>query len=379
MLQKLFPLLLLSAAIACAQPGPAPGVPIAEPNPNQPAPPPQPDPALTRPAPAPTPQAPDLTATERRQVIDTIAARLKTSYILPELAEKLVASLNVHQQQGDYDSITDGALLAARLTNDLQGVSRDRHLRIEYAAEKLPPEEGGPSAQEEQEYRDELNRTNCGFQHVEILPGNIGYIQFNYFGAPGLCAETAAAAFKFIAHTDAVVFDLRQNHGGDPAMVALMASYLFDHPIHLDDLYNRTDDKVTQYWATPDKVTDRLPTVPVYLLTSRFSFSGAEQFSYDLKNLRRAILIGERTGGAAHPTRNRRIDDHFFIAMPEYRYINAVTRTDWEGEGVEPDVAAAPWNALSAAERIALTRLRRTRVQPTQPTTASLLTKPFPQ
>ena len=374
MLQKLFPLFLLSAVVTCAQSGPAPAIPLAQPNPTAPAPPPQAEPAVTPPAPAP---APEITAAERRQVIETVAARLKTSYILPEMAQQLTASLNAHQQQGDYDGITDGALLAARLTLDLQGVSRDRHLRIEYAAEKLPPEEGGPSAQEEQEYREELNRTNCGFQHVEILPGNIGYIQFNYFGAPALCAETVSTAIRFIAHTDAVVFDIRQNHGGDPAMVALMVSYLFDHPIHLDDLYNRRENKTTQYWATPDKVTDRLPNVPVYVLTSRFSFSGAEQFCYDLKNLRRAILVGERTGGAAHPTRNRRINDHFLIAMPEYRYINAVTRTDWEGEGVEPDVPATMWNALSAAEKIALTRLHRTRVRPTQPATASLLTEPF--
>ena len=375
MLQKLLPLFLLSAAFASAQSGPAPGVTLRQTDPNAPASRPQPEPAFT----PPTPQASDLTADVRRQVIDTIAARLKTSYILPETAQRLVDSLNSHKRQGDYDGITDGVLLAARLTNDLEGVSHDRHLRIEYSAEKLPPEEGGPSAQEEQEYRDELNRTNCGFQHVEILPGNIGYIQFNYFGAPALCAETAATAFKFIAHTDAVVFDVRQNHGGDPAMVALIASYLFDHPIHLDDLYNRPENKTTQYWATPDKVTDRMPTQPVYVLASRFSFSGAEQFCYDLKNLHRAILIGERTGGAAHPTRNRRINDHFFIAMPEYRYINAVTRADWEGQGIEPDVASASWNALSAAEQIALTRLHRIRVRPMQPTTASLLIEPFPQ
>jgi C-terminal processing protease CtpA/Prc len=94
------------------------------------------------------------------------------------------------------------------------------------------------------------------------------------------------------------------------------------------------------------------------------TFSGAEQFSYDLHNLHRAILIGERTGGASHPTRNHRLDDHFLMATPEYRYINAVTSTDWEGSGIEPDVPAAPWTALSAAEKIALTRLHRTNARP---------------
>ena len=363
MLRKLLPLLLLTPAIPWAQSGPPPGIPMYVPNLN--APPPaetdQPAPTVPQPANEPTIAAPQLllTAEDEHRVIDNIVARLKSSYILPEMAEKLVTTLRAHQQQGDYNGVTDGALFATRLTNDLQTVSHDRHLRIEYSVEKLPPEQSGPSAEEEHEYRQELDRTNCGFQRVEILPGNVGYIAFNYFGAPDRCADTAATAMKFVAHTDAVIFDLRQNHGGDPAMVALLASYLFDRPTHLDDLYNRRENKTTQYWATPEKVADKLPTQPVYMLTSRMTFSGAEQFCYDLHNLHRAILIGERTGGAAHPTRNHRLDDHFLIATPEYRYINAVTRTDWEGQGVEPDVPAAPWTALSAAEKIVLTRLNR--------------------
>jgi hypothetical protein len=368
MLRKLLPLCLLSAAFACAQqPSPPPGVTYQPPNSNPPQ---QPDSAPATDAPAPP--AHELTPDERRQVVASVTAHLKRSYVLPDMAKLLVQTLEVHQKQGDYNDISDGVVFAGRLTADLQGVSHDRHLRVEYSATKLPPEEGGPGAEEEQQYRNELARTNCGFQRAEILPGNIGYVQVNYFGAPDLCSVTAASAMKFVAHTDAVIFDLRQNHGGDPAMVALLASYLFDRPTHLDDLYNRHENKTTQYWATPEKVADRLPTQPVYVLTSRFSFSGAEQFCYDLRNLKRATLIGEKTGGAAHPTRNRRINDHFLIAMPEYRYINSVTKTDWEVEGIHPDVPTSLWNALVVAQKLALAALHRTDVQQSAfPTTAS--------
>lgn len=373
MLRKLLPLLLLTAAVASAQSGPPPGIPFYVPNPNA-----QPPhetevateqsggPVVGAPSDEPTSTAPQLvlTAEDQRRVIDNIVTRLKSSYILPEMAQQLIAALQAHQQQDDYNKVTDAALFATRLTYDLQSVSHDRHLRVEYSVDKLPPEQGGPSAEEEQQYHKELDRTNCGFERVEILPGNIGYVRFDYFGTPDQCADTAATAMKFIAHTDAVIFDLRQNHGGDPAMVALLASYLFDRPTHLDDLYNRRENQTTQYWATPDKVTGSLPTQPVYVLTSRMTFSGAEQFSYDLHNLHRATLIGERTGGASHPTRNHRLDDHFLMATPEYRYINAVTRTDWEGQGVEPDVPAAPWNALLTAEKAALVRLHRTNTRP---------------
>ncbi len=372
MLRKLLPPFLLSASFACAQfPSPPPGVSLAPVAPATPAPPQTATPAPLRPTTPATPQPAPLTPAERHQIIESVAAHLKQSYILPEMAQQLITSLHSHQQQGDYDSQTNPALLAVRLTADLQAVSHDRHLRVEYAASKLPPEEGGPSAEEEQQYRKELARTNCGFQRAEILPGNIGYVQLNFFGASDVCGSTAASAMKFVSHADAIIFDIRQNHGGDPGMVALLVSYLFDRPTHLDDLYNRRENKTTQYWATPDKVSDRMPTQPVYVLTSRMSFSGAEQFCYDLHNLRRAILIGERTGGAAHPTRNHRINDHFLIAMPEYRYINSITRTDWEGAGILPDVPAAPGNALVIAQKLALVRLNRTDVPPpTLPTTA---------
>jgi hypothetical protein len=365
MLRKLLPLCLLSSAVTAAQAQGPPGITFASAPPVQSA--------AQVPAPATAAAAapqPGLTRADIRQVVDGITQRLSQSYILQEMAEQMVKSLQAHRDMGDYDGLTEGAALAGRLTNDLQSLSHDRHLRVEFADFKLPLEEGGPSEQETQEYRKELDRTNCGFQRADILPGNIGYVQVNYFGAPDQCASTAATAMKFVSKTEAIIFDMRQNHGGDPAMVALLASYLFDHPTHLDDLFNRRENKTTQYWATPDKVSDRMPTQPVYVLTSRWSFSGAEQFCYDLHNLGRATLIGEKTGGAAHPTRNRRINDHFLIAMPEYRYINSVTRTDWEGEGVTPDVPAAPWNALQVAEKLALGRVHKSGTPPDLATTA---------
>ena len=371
MLRKLLPPSLLSAAVALSTAtAPAQGAPGFN----------QPTPAGIQttpgtsaqqpPAPA-QPQPQPVAADERLHVINGIAARLKDSYVLPEMAQRLVDTLETHQKQGDYNDITNGVFLAARLTADLQSVSLDRHLRIEFSASTLPPEEGGPSAGEEQQYRKELERSNCGFQRAEILPGNIGYVQISYFGAPDACASTAAATMKFVSHTDAVIFDIRQNHGGDPSMVALLASYLFDRPTHLDDLYNRHENKTTQYWAKPEKVSDRMPSQPVYVLTSRFSYSGAEQFCYDLHNLGRATLIGEKTGGAAHPTRNRRLSDHFLIAMPEYRYINSITRTDWEGQGVTPDVPAAPWNALQLAQKLALAKVQHSTTPQPELTTAS--------
>ncbi len=157
---------------------------------------------------------------------------------------------------------------------------------------------------------------------------------------------------QFLAHVDAIIFDLRGNHGGYPEMVSLIASYLFDEPTHLNDLYNRKKNATTQYWTLPYVPGKRL-SVPAFVLTSHETFSGAEEFTYDLKELKRATIVGETTGGGAHPTDGIRVDEHFLMAMPVERPINPVSQTDWEGKGVTPDVPVKADDALATAEKLA--------------------------
>jgi retinol-binding protein 3 len=300
-----------------------------------------------------------LPAAERGEVLDGVVAKLKEYYILPEMAQKLIDAVGVHRQSGDYDSL-NGTMLAAQLTADLETVSHDRHVRVVYSPAVLPAEDEEPSPNDQAVYRRALERTNCGFQRVDILPGNIGYLQFSYFGATETCGDTAAAAMKLLSHTDALIFDVRQNRGGDPRMVALLTSYLFDKRTHLADLYNRRENKTTEYWTSPDKLEAHMPSQPVFILIARTTFSAAEQFAYDLRNLKRAVLIGERTGGASHPVRNRRINDHFFISVPEYRYMDAGVKADWEEVGVTPDVPASGWNSVVLAQNLAVRKLTGT-------------------
>jgi C-terminal processing protease CtpA/Prc len=171
---------------------------------------------------------------------------------------------------------------------------------------------------------------------------------------------------NFLSHVDAIIFDLRENGGGDPKMVALISTYLLDKPTNLNDLYNRKEDQSTQYWTLPYVPGSRLADTPAFVLTSQNTFSGAEEFSYNLKNLKRAMLVGETTGGGAHPVDGHRIDDHFMIGVPFARAINPVSKTNWEGTGVTPDVPAKASEALEVAEKLASAKA------PTkQPTTIS--------
>ena len=140
-------------------------------------------------------------------------------------------------------------------------------------------------------------------------------------------------------------------------MIALISTYLFDEPTHLNDIWERKDNSTQQYWTLPYVPGKRLNDKPVYVLTSKLTFSGAEEFSYNLKNLKRATIVGETTGGGAHPVAGHRVDDHFMIGVPFARAINPISKTNWEGTGVEPDVKVPAVEALTTAEKLAHEKL----------------------
>jgi hypothetical protein len=305
-----------------------------------------------------TPAGRSLDAATRQLVIDCVALNLREFYVYPEDAQKMEESLRQHQKRGEYDAVTDGDAFAALLTDHLQAVSHDKHLRVNYSPVKLPADENGPSADERAQFRKQLEHMNCGFEKVAVLPGNIGYLKFNVFADPAFCGPTAIAAMNFLGHVDAIIFDLRENGGGDPRMVALISTYLFDDATHLNDLYNRKEDATTQYWTLPFVPGNTLGGKPAFVLTSKRTFSGAEEFTYNLKNLKRATIIGETTGGGAHPVSGHRIDDHFMTGVPFARAVNPVSKTNWEGTGVEPDVPAKASEALAVAEKMAASKLQ---------------------
>jgi len=269
-------------------------------------------------------------------------------------------ALLAHEKSGDYDSITDGDAFAIRLTKDLRTVSHDRHLGVNFSPFKMP-ERKEPTAEEITRMHQRMKHDNCAFKKVEVLPGNIGYVKFDGFMDPSVCAPTVTAAMNFIAYADAVIFDLRDNGGGDPAMVTFIASYLFDKPTHLNDLYNRKEDSTQQFWTLPYVPGERLAKQPVFVLTSKRTFSGAEEFTYDLKNQKRATIIGETTGGGAHPVGGHLVADFFMVGVPFAKAVNPISKTNWEGTGVEPDVKVSAPDALTVAEKIATEKIQADR------------------
>src|SRR5262249_35267 len=174
--------------------------------------------------------------------------------------------------------------------------------------------------------------------NVGVMAGNVGYIKFNAFRSPEACGGIAAAAMSLVADCDALIIDLRDNSGGDPVMVAFMSSYFFSRPVHLSDVYERRKQVAVESWTLPFVPRPKFLPKPIFILTSKRTFSGAEEFAYDLQMLKRAVVVGETSGGGAHPTESVQISARFEIAMPVARYVNPVSGTNWEGTGVGPDI-----------------------------------------
>ncbi|HEX3986463.1 MAG TPA: S41 family peptidase [Acidobacteriaceae bacterium] len=300
------------------------------------------------------PAAPPIDAAERHRVIAAAAKDLRASYFDPKVGENTAAALLAREKNGDDNAATTGAAFAALLTTQMHDASHDMHLVVEYSQNKLP--DGPPPQTPESRalFARAMHQQNCTFRKVEVLPHDIGYIKLDFFPDPSVCATTAIAAMAAVNHARVIVFDLRDNTGGFPAMVSLMASYLFDHPVYWYSPRSAPTEQSFTHSPVPGSL---LADKPVYVLTSSRTWSGAEQFSYDLKMLHRATLVGETTHGGAHAGVFHRIDDHFGMGIPEQRPLNPYSDHDWEGVGVTPDVKVKSADALAVAQKLAQNRL----------------------
>jgi hypothetical protein len=300
-----------------------------------------------------------LDASQRRRVIQAAAANLTKYYVDPEAAQKMADALLAHEKSGDDDAAADGDAFADLLTTQMMKVSHDRNVVMAYSAVASADNPLEPTSNEVARYRKEMEQNYCTIETAKILPHNIGYLKLNAFPDANVCGVTVTHAMTSLNRADAIIFDLRDNRGGYANMVALLATYLFDHPTHLNDFYDRSENSTEQSWTLPPVPGNRLADKPVFVLTSPTTFSAAEGFAYDLKMLKRATLVGETTSGRGHLGMGHRIDDHFAIHVPGIKVINPVSNTNWEGTGVEPDVKVKAADALATAEKLAKMKLQQ--------------------
>lgn len=294
-----------------------------------------------------------LNAKIKKQVVDSISKKLAANYIYLDTALKMGNFIKHQLNTGAYDTIKTPKVFAAALAKDILSVYHDGHLSIDYNPGFT---EGSniknPDAEKQQnERRLKFKKSvNFGFEKAEILPGDIGYLKIRGFLPPDKeTQEMAITALRFVSNSEALIIDLRNNMGGDPNLVSYLCSFFFTNRTHLNDLYVRKGNSTTSYWTTADTTLKALNTIPIYILTSKETFSAGEELTYDLQTQKRAIVIGETTGGLAHPVLSYAVGNGFVANIPFARAINPVTKTNWETVGVKPDIEVAADKALDAA------------------------------
>ncbi|MFC7548163.1 S41 family peptidase [Plantactinospora sp. GCM10030261] len=285
-------------------------------------------------------------------IVERLAAEVRERYVFPDVAEAIATLLADRLAAGAYAAATDLTALCELVTADLQAVNNDRHLRLKH--HEIEIDEHAADAAEA-DLRRQADASLNGVTRVEHLDGGAVHVELRpLLFPPEWAAHAVIAAMNLAAPATALFLDVRHTVGGDPRMVALLCSYLFDEPTHLTTIVERGGDDARQSWTLPYVPGPRFgASKPVYVLTSAATFSGGEELAYDLQQLGRATVVGERTGGGAHPRIGVRLHPHLEATIPVARPVHPVSGGDWEGVGVRPDVEVKAEDALAAAHRLA--------------------------
>ena len=287
----------------------------------------------------------------RKDVLEGLARELDARYAIPDMGKKLAATIKAKQRANAYKRITNGPEFARVLTDDLLSVAHDKHLSVNFSFAPLP-QQGPPGLPPE------LRKMNGGITEVRILDGNVGYMKLYAVLPLELARGAVTAAFAFVHNTDALIIDNRFNGGGDPNTVALYISYLSEGaPYVVNTFHWRKGNRVEEFKTTDLGDLTYGSKKPVFVLTGQGTFSGGEELSYDLQVLKRALVVGEVTGGGANPGGPVPLGHQFVVNMPSGQAVNPVTGTSWEGLGVKPDIPVPTAAALSQAHRLAIERL----------------------
>ena len=301
----------------------------------------------------------------KKQIIDSLYKKLEEYYIRPKANAAINKKLNENLKKGLYKNILTPNEFALKLSTDLVDASKDLHFRVMYdpswAESQKNIKEKVTQQKIKAEELAEAKKKNFGFVQSKILEGNIGYLEFNYFEDPAIASETAASTMQFLSNTDALIIDLRKNNGGVMEMGQFISSYFFSNkelPLYKYYYYEEKRKKIErEMWLLPSVPGKRLDEIPIYILTSGGTFSAAEWMTYSLQNLKRAIIVGEKTAGGAHPITRTVLADGLSVNIPFGEVKDPITNMDFEGKGVMPDIICKSEEAVNTSHLLALQQL----------------------
>ncbi|MFT4927679.1 MAG: C-terminal processing protease CtpA/Prc [Phenylobacterium sp.] len=295
----------------------------------------------------------DITAPKKSSLLTSLQDTITNQYVLTEKIGAIKSSLQDIAHQSQFKTLADKTEVAQLLSKALK--KHDKHFAVQWRDPSKAPEKQAVK----EGWFSKLKRKNSGFNKIEILEGNVGYIDFwGFDDLNGDSRKKVEQVMGFVADVDALIFDLRKNGGGSAQMVQLLSSYFFANKTHLNGFYARKTGQTSQFWTFDDIEGERRPKLPLYILTSAKTFSAAEEFAYNLKHLKRATIIGESTKGGANPWAYVELGDGFRAAIPISKAVNPVTNTNWEGVGVQPHINTNSAEAFDTAYRLALEALK---------------------
>ena len=275
----------------------------------------------------------------KSEVINKLSNLLNDTYIYEDVAKKTGEHLKQQLKDGHFDQFEDNEAFANALTESVQSINKDKHMRIRAKkAFVAPPNTIERKSEERMGQINRYRSFNHGFAELKILEGNVAYLDLRGFAGMERAKEIADAYMKLLSQADAVIIDLSQNGGGSPNMVQYLCSYFFDEVLHLNSLYYRVGDRTEEYWTLDEVGGKKMGDIPLFVITGEKTFSGAEEFSYNMQTQKRATLIGQTTGGGANPGGTVGINNDLSVFIPTGRAINPITKTSWEGTGVVPEV-----------------------------------------
>lgn len=291
-----------------------------------------------------------ITKKEKEEIVEMISANLLETYINLDTAKEMTLALKSNK----YNAFTDYDLFAETVTQDLQNVSHDLHLKLNYEPKKIAQSKRViPEAiklKRQKMMKQKMAEVNYGFTEIKVLNGNIGYLNLRMFADTTYAKGAATAAMNFLYNTNAIIIDLRTNGGGVPSMMQLLSSYFTNaKPVLLSNFYERKTDTKTQLFTFETVDGKKMTNKPLYILTSKKTFSAAEAFTYTLKHIDKAIVVGEITKGGANRTKRINLNDDFSISIPYIKTTHPVTKTNWEGKGVQPTIKTSKKDAFVIA------------------------------
>ena len=302
-----------------------------------------------------------ITAAHRERALDTLDRRL-AHYVRVERTPAIRARLAGRRDA--YMALTDPEAFRQAINADLLAASGDKHLQVwiegrsrdDVAAE-------GPGPTMEQMGAEEA-RNGWGVREARLLDGGVGYLNLASFSGHPDSAAAIDATMAKLAGARALVLDLRDNLGGGEAALRQLMGHFAPQPMRLEDIQFRRckpnpddpEDCVPDGRDTFERFANAVaeptfPTQPIMVLVGPGTFSAAEAVAYDLQAAGRATVIGEVTGGGANPSIAMDLGPWFTVIMPIGEARHPATGTNWEGVGVQPDVAVSADRALEEALR----------------------------